>query len=73
MKAMMMLGAALGLAAAVSVSGPAHAQGKAIWDKISESCTLTCGAMAAVPMNSWKVMFSGLMAAPFASANSMSE
>jgi polar amino acid transport system substrate-binding protein len=55
MKAMMMLGAALGLAAAVSFSGPANAQGKAIWDKISETGTLTCGAMAAVPMNSWKV------------------
>ena len=55
MKAMMMLGAALGLAATVSVSGPANAQGKAIWDKVSESGTLTCGAMAAVPMNSWKV------------------
>lgn len=55
MKAMMMLGAALGLAATVSMSGPANAQGKAIWDKVSETGTLTCGAMAAVPMNSWKV------------------
>ena len=55
MKAMLMLGAALGMAATVSMSGPASAQGKAIWDKVSESGTLTCGAMAAVPMNSWKV------------------
>jgi len=53
MKAMM-LGAALGLAAAGLAAGPAQAQ-KAIWDKISETGTLTCGAMAAVPMNSWKV------------------
>ncbi|MBI1779035.1 MAG: transporter substrate-binding domain-containing protein [Proteobacteria bacterium] len=55
MKVMVMLGAALGLAAAASMSGPANAQTKNLWNKISESGTLTCGAMAAVPMNSWKV------------------
>jgi polar amino acid transport system substrate-binding protein len=55
MKAMTMLAAALGLATAVSVGGSAIAQTKNLWDKISESGTLTCGAMAAVPMNSWKV------------------
>ena len=55
MKTMTRLGAALGLAAAIAMGGSANAQNKGLWDKISESGTLTCGAMAAVPMNSWKV------------------
>ncbi|MBM3484088.1 MAG: transporter substrate-binding domain-containing protein [Alphaproteobacteria bacterium] len=54
MKAMTKLGTVLGLAAAMAIGSPASAQ-KPIWDKISETGTLTCGAMAAVPMNSWKV------------------
>ena len=49
---MRILGAALGLA--LALTAPAQAQ-KPLWDKISETGTLTCGAMAAVPMNSWKV------------------
>ena len=55
MRVMRMFGAALGLIVAVATVSPVHAQGKGIWDKISESGTLTCGAMAAVPMGSWKV------------------
>lgn len=50
-----LFGTVAAIALAVGAATPAQAQGKKLWDKVNETGTLTCGAMVAVPLNSWKV------------------